>query len=173
MRRFWWVGLVLVVVLLGVIAVPVWHYSVRPMPKESAYVPPSPWPERIPLPAAAVRDWNYFDDQSGVVVTGWQVHRSDVQAVENHLDQIANTQIRWGDYSFHIEQPEAYNMQFLGIAHDGKKLIFVNAFCEELAPNDEWRTHLAVVSDGFRCFWHTTYDPVTGRFFRLTVNGRA
>lgn len=74
----------------------------------------------------------------------------------------------------HIQNPESYSLQFLGIEHNGRKLIYVNALCERLPEEEvEWKKHLAIVMDGGTCFWHASYDPASASFIDLEINGTA
>ena len=173
MRRLWRLGLGLG--LLCSVGLLSFHFAVKPLHAVQAYVPSYPWPMRIVLPIAAISDWNYFEgDESSAVVHGWQVHGADASDVLRHLNQIPSMASRgWGN-RIHIEHPEGYSLQFLGIEREGKRQIFLNAFCGCFGSEDDlWKTHLAVVADGGTCYWHVTYDPATGRFHDLEINGRA
>ena len=173
MRRFWWVGLV-VVVLLCVMGFALRRFVVQPMPAVKAYVPPARWTLRIYLPPEAIKDEQYFEyDGKPRAIHGWQVHVADANDALRHLDQIEQMDAPgWGD-RIHIQHPEEYSLQFLGIDAEGRKRVFVNAFCGIVGDRDEWQTHLAIVADGGTCFWHVTYDPATSKFSDLEINGRA
>jgi hypothetical protein len=67
---------------------------------------------------------------------------------------------------------ETYHRQYAGfVADDGHNLILINAFCDDLGIN--WQSEPVVVMDGGACFFRLTYDPATGDFFDLRVNGEA
>lgn len=102
----------------------------------------------------------------------WQPTAADINHLQSELHQIArlNSQT-WGP-SIHIEHPETYYQQDVGIVFNEEKVIFVNAFCS-VSDIPHWRDHLVVVADGGSCFWHASYIPSTRTFFDLEINGRA
>jgi hypothetical protein len=98
----------------------------------------------------------------------WSPIKTDIDRAEGSISQIASLK---GNYpSIHIDHPEAYFRQYVPIRQEGRKLLYVNAFCE--APS-YWRTQLVIVSDGGSCFWQALYDPATDTYSHLTINGRA
>ena len=65
-----------------------------------------------------------------------------------------------------------YKRQYYGFSHEGRSLIYVNAFCD---PDDlfYWETTFVMVFDGGDCFYQATYDPVAHEFVECYVNGVA
>ncbi len=63
-----------------------------------------------------------------------------------------------------------YKFQYWGEIENGKRVIFVNAFC---ANFDDWKTRRVFVLDGGDCFFNLKYDIDSGTFFDLQVNGEA
>jgi hypothetical protein len=106
----------------------------------------------------------------GYVATqgSWSPSTTDIAKAEGSISQIASLK---GNYaSLHIDHPEQYFRQYLAIRQRGRNLLYINAFCE--APS-YWRTQIVIVTDGGSCFWQALYDPATGKYSDLTINGRA
>lgn len=72
----------------------------------------------------------------------------------------------------HIEHPNEFYRQYIAIVIKGHKFIYINAFCdqEEPVPSD-WRKVLVSACDGGGCYWGVLYDPTTGKFSDLEING--
>jgi hypothetical protein len=106
----------------------------------------------------------------GIVTTQetWSPIKTDIDKAESSISQIASLK---GNYaSIQIDHPERYFRQYVPIRQEGRKLLYVNAFCE--APS-YWHTQLVIVDDGGSCFWQALYDPATDTYSHLTINGRA
>jgi hypothetical protein len=71
-----------------------------------------------------------------------------------------------------MQPPKTYNRQYLGIVVGGRKLIYINAFCDDELPAD-WRDKLVNYCDGGWCFWGVVYDTVSHSFSHLEINGIA
>jgi hypothetical protein len=98
----------------------------------------------------------------------WNPSAADIAKAENSIAQIAMLP---GNYTqVHIDHPDTYFRQYVPIQQAGRRLLYVNAFCE--APS-YWRTQLVIVMDGGTCYWQALYDPATNKYSSLTINGRA
>jgi hypothetical protein len=100
----------------------------------------------------------------------------DIESLERNLSQVSNLRATNWNSEIHINHPEEYFRQYVAVLSAGKKLIFVNAFCEDIknsSPSPDWRNHLEIIADGGTCVWHALYDPFTGKFSGLEINGRA
>lgn len=129
-------------------------------------------PEKsVILPSAEAKYLKFFG-LPGKVTGHWNPKQPDIDALEINLGQIASLDSKSRGSSIHIEHPENYYRQYLGVVLDNRRLIFVNAFCD-LRGLDYWRQHLVIVSDGATCFWHALYDPASSKFTYLEINGRA
>jgi hypothetical protein len=64
-----------------------------------------------------------------------------------------------------------YRRQYIGVTRSGRKVIFVNFFCD--AFDADWKTRPVVVDDGGDCFFNLLYDPVSSTFSGLQINGDA
>lgn len=102
----------------------------------------------------------------------WQATTADIEALEANLSHISDFKFKFRSASDHIEHPDQYFRQYVAVLIAGRKRIFVNAFCERQLFRG-LRDHLVIVSDGGICFWHALYDPATGKFSELVINGTA
>lgn len=102
----------------------------------------------------------------------WQITEADVKNMEANLSRITQLKSASGIRGMRLEHPEAFYRQYVGIVVGKRKLIYINAFCEKSAGVD-WHTSLISVCDGGSCFWGAVYDPATGEFSDLQMNGMA
>ncbi len=103
----------------------------------------------------------------------WVPSDAEIQILEANIPRISELKIRFYEATpLRIEHPERYFRQYVGVKHNGKRRIYINAFCDDPPPLD-WRSRLYVVIDGATGYWHAFYDPDTGTFSDLTVNARA
>ncbi|GGA59880.1 hypothetical protein GCM10011507_09270 [Edaphobacter acidisoli] len=81
----------------------------------------------------------------GLVTTQgtWNPMKVDIDRAEASISQIAN--LKAENTSIHIDHPEGYFRQYLPMRQGGRKLLYVNAFCD---PPNYWRTQLVIVMDG-------------------------
>jgi hypothetical protein len=102
-----------------------------------------------------------FDEAT--VQGAWIPDRAQLDALEAGLPDALGT--------LQLPRPlRDYGRQYAGFVAGGHAYILVNAFCD--APAD-W-THAPVwVADGGACFFQITYEPATGAFTNLRVNGEA
>lgn len=66
---------------------------------------------------------------------------------------------------------DQYFAQFVGITRDGQPLIHANFFCDDFGM--DWRSDIVIVCDGGSCFFSVEYDPATGAYQNLMINGEA
>lgn len=102
----------------------------------------------------------------------WTPSETDIYAFEGGIRDFL---IQTADPRFYQQPPvwdrlPEYKRQYFGVMIDGRRLLFANFFCIN-DPN--WTTDLVVVLDGGECFWHVMYDPATGEYLNLQVNGEA
>ena len=125
------------------------------------------------LPESEVTAYANFLSLAGKVdVRSWEPAVGDVENLEANLFQISALDETAPGSTRHIDEPDRYFRQYLGIVQSGKKWIFINAFCWT-DNSDESRKHLDVVYDGGKCFWQAWYDPDTQKFSSLIINGVA
>jgi len=65
----------------------------------------------------------------------------------------------------------SYKRQYFGLVRQGRWIVRANFFCD--AAGKDWRREPVVGKDGGDCYFQVEYDPKTGRFSDLTVNGDA
>jgi len=65
-----------------------------------------------------------------------------------------------------------YKRQYFGITKNGKKQIYINAFCEQYwSQKEDWRSKFVFVFDGGNCYFQILFDPTTNEFTNFVVNG--
>jgi hypothetical protein len=69
------------------------------------------------------------------------------------------------------ERVPDYMRQYLGIVENGEEVIYANFFCS--IDDMDWHNEFVFVLDGGDCFFSVKYNPQTGEFFDLSVNGEA
>ncbi len=67
---------------------------------------------------------------------------------------------------------EDYHAQYVGVIIQETPLIFGNYFCH-IIPQVDWQQEFYIIADGGACFFNILYDPATGSFLRLQVNGES
>ena len=99
----------------------------------------------------------------------WTPGQEQIDQLERKLPAYLKYQ-----YKNHSRHPKIdlskYKRQYFGYSLDGKKVIFVNAFCHSF---DYWKKTYVFVFDGGQCFFQATFDPETGNFLSFSVNGDA
>ena len=66
---------------------------------------------------------------------------------------------------------EAYARQYAGLVVDGRAVVYVNALCESTSDDGRWTSELVVVEDGGDCYFQVWWEPATGEFRELHING--
>lgn len=64
-----------------------------------------------------------------------------------------------------------YYRQYLGFVLEDQNIIYANFFCN--AYEMDWANEFVFVLDGGECYFQFKYDPGSGTFFDLLVNGEA
>lgn len=101
----------------------------------------------------------------------WQATQPAFDNLEANLSQISWMKAEGWSSAIRIEHPEQYFRQYLPVILGTKKLIYVNAFCDEQSHSN-WREKLVFVNDGATCYWQALFDPVSKRFVDLRINPR-
>jgi hypothetical protein len=63
-----------------------------------------------------------------------------------------------------------YGRQYFGVSWKGRRLLFINCLT---ADQSAWRARPVFVEDGGESFFHLVYDPESGEFSGLSINGEA
>jgi hypothetical protein len=101
----------------------------------------------------------------------WQPTGSEIGGLEAGLPQIAYLKAdNWPDYNVRIDHPEEYFRQYVAVLRKGKRMIYVNAFRENVA---DWSERFVMILDGGTCCWQALYDPAAHTFAAFTINGVA
>ncbi len=101
----------------------------------------------------------------------WKPSQSEIDRLESQIGaikRIKSTQcciLGWRIGDIH-----AYFRQYVGIVVQDRKLIYINAFRADSVGTKAAQT-AEVNCDGGDAYWGALYDPKTGRFFDLAVNG--
>ena len=102
----------------------------------------------------------------------WQPTGADIRLLESRLSRLKGLRAEGCCMKgARVEDPEHFHMQYVGIVVKGRRLIYINAFAED-DPPDSWKTQAYIVCDG-GVDWGVLYDPATGKFSDLAVNGGA
>lgn len=109
----------------------------------------------------------------GLQVEGaWTPTGADVAALEAALPDFLRTA---QDSHLHPDPPiweraPDYYRQYLGMVENGEQVIYANFFCSE---HDNWQEQIVFVLDGGDCYFQVKYNPHSGEFYDLMVNGEA
>jgi len=103
--------------------------------------------------------------------SAWTPTDDDIRKMESQLSRISRLRSKGGIEGARIERPERYYRQYVGIVVAKRKLIYINAFCDEKPPS-VWKESIVDVCDG-GCSWGVVYDIEKGTFSDLEVNGIA
>jgi hypothetical protein len=107
------------------------------------------------------------------VEDAWTPSAEDVAKLEAELPAYLQTaENPWlrADPPIWEREPE-YMRQYLGIVEDGEEIIYANFFC---TINDmDWHSEFVFVMDGGDCFFQVKFNPESGEFFELYVNGES
>jgi hypothetical protein len=106
------------------------------------------------------------------VQTTWSPTKVDIDDAEANVSQVALLKAEGWSSMIHIDHPERYFRQYVPVRRAGKRVLYLNAFCDENPPA-YWRTRLVIVADGATCYWQAFYDPSTKKYSHLTINARA
>lgn len=108
---------------------------------------------------------------SWVVVPGgsWSPSPEQINEVRSRIAPFVQQQAKVQ----HQELPiwSQYSFQYQGQLDDGKKIIFVNAFC--ISPPEYTLRKFVEEFDGGPCFFQVKYDPQKKMFLQLIFNGSA
>lgn len=122
------------------------------------------WVVTRPAVAAQVLDTCSRDSPArhvGTVTGYWAPSRSDIDALESRLTQLADT----------VNEPGLSNRQYVGFESAGKRLIYINAFpLPDHSDIDPAREAIRAC-DGGKQFWGAVYDPQAGSFSQVQFNG--
>ncbi len=147
------------------------------------FLPIDPDGENIPI---------YFGDAEGVifyeqnaenaglgfefgnpVLDYWTPEQAQVRALEAGIVPFLESEIAPDEYGYGFwDDLEGYQRQYFGVTFErGTPLIYANYFCS--GDFESWRTRYVLVMDGGDCFFQVLYNPASGAFTNLRINGMA
>lgn len=100
----------------------------------------------------------------------WTPSVRDIEVLEARLPRLRRLHATCCIGGWQVESLHNAYLQYVGLVVGGKKLIYVNAFRAEKPP-PAWRIQPELACDGGSAFWGVVYDPASGRFTNLSVNG--
>jgi hypothetical protein len=100
------------------------------------------------------------------VTAFWTPSVAQVLDVEKRLPALLST-------SGHKVRLSDSSRQYVGVISRGRRLIYVNAFSENMAAalETDWKKKAFTVCDGGDAFWGVAFNPNTGKFLYLGFNG--
>jgi hypothetical protein len=166
--------LALIVLCCAVLAFEAWHLRSRSSTgqQQTSQTAPKHKPDFALLPATEIAVYAGRIADPKPSLDNWEPTVADINDLEASLPQIAALSNKEASTYQRIDDPYQYFRQYLAVAVNGKKTIFVNALCI-IDPGEDWRKHLIIVMDGGKCFWNAIYDTSTRTFSNLAINGRA
>ena len=117
----------------------------------------------IPSLAIVVGTWIYVPGGA------WQPDQSEVSDARVKLRPyvVAQAKARGDD----LPAWRSYTFQYQGRELEGRKVIYVNAFCS--TPPDDVERNMVMTLDGGTCFFQAYYDIEIGEYIRIFFNGVA
>ncbi|MBB4595099.1 hypothetical protein [Xanthomonas cannabis] len=95
-------------------------------------------------------------------ITGyWAPNHQQIEQLESRQDALTPT----------IAEPREFDRQYVGVVIGGQQLIYINAFKLPNPPQMKPATEAIQACDGGNMFWGALYDPQTGAFSQIAVNG--
>ncbi|MCC4634899.1 hypothetical protein ACFFJ4_18080 [Xanthomonas dyei] len=95
-------------------------------------------------------------------ITGyWEPSHQQIEQLESRQDALTPT----------IAEPREFDRQYVGVVIEGQQLIYINAFKLPNDPPVKPAREAIKVCDGGSAFWGALYDPQTGGFSQIAVNG--
>ena len=129
---------------------------------------------RVIVPAAEGSNFYFFRPDPGSYFTPTE---AEVAAFEAKLPDFlrAKAKPNRGGAPPLADRMAKYLRQYVGLVEsDGKRRIWGNFFCEYFGHADGgWRKEGFVVKDGGDCYFNVKYEPATGAFSALMINGDA
>jgi len=100
----------------------------------------------------------------------WTVSDRVAQNVDRYIYKVSTLQSAGG---IAINRPSEYFRQYGGVLISGKQFVYINAIRHAALGQTElpWRTKAITICDGGETSWGALYDPASGSFSQLAVNG--
>ncbi len=73
-----------------------------------------------------------------------------------------------------LKKWNTYRLQYQGQEEQGRKFVYINAFCSLHNPKGvNLSKDFVLVHDGGGCFFQLKYDLIANKFFDVFINGEA
>ena len=103
--------------------------------------------------------------------TTWTPTLDAVETMESQFVRLKSLAVK--NKFEQMRRPKSYYRQYIGIVVGGRKLIYINAFCNvDKKPPAYWRDKPVMNCDG-GCDWGVVYDTLSRSFSDLQINGIA
>jgi len=101
----------------------------------------------------------------------WTPTNDDIGVLENALPTYLKSHSPQSGTAVNLAN---YRRQYFGCTKNGRKVVFVNAFCGNADERHKgWRNRIVFVKDGGECCFQVIYDVEKGNFSSLHYNGYA
>ena len=115
----------------------------------------------------------------------WEPPVDVLTAMEKRLSEISSLRAKCCIEDAGIENPKAWYLQYAALVWHGKKIIYISAIGREQptdfvregdsgpfkeVASDSWKSFAVVICDGANA-WGVIYDPESGKFSNLSING--
>jgi hypothetical protein len=108
---------------------------------------------------------------SGGAAPYWRPTIADVAAAEANLGPYL-AQANLPPYARSTpKRLSGYTRQYVGATQGGRRVLIINAFCDDRRNHPSWRQELVMVLDGGDCFFRAVFDVRLKRFVGVEVNG--
>ena len=97
----------------------------------------------------------------------WTVSKSLREEIRDGLVSFVDSRARAEHANLHAWP--SYSFQVQGQTHEGRRVVFINAFCTK--PPKDALQQFVLVRDGGACYFQVYYDPDHKQFVDLTFNG--
>jgi len=117
----------------------------------------------------------------------WIPSAEDLRKIETRLSDISKLRAKCCVEGAGIEDPNKWYLQYAGLVWHGKKVIYISAISRQVptdfvkdeatgkfkkVPSTSWKEFAVVICDGGSA-WGVIFDPGTGKFEDLSINGIA
>ncbi|HEY5851927.1 MAG TPA: hypothetical protein VIT62_14325 [Lysobacter sp.] len=110
------------------------------------------------------------DDWHDVPGGSWTPGLPDIEAAKAQIEPYVRRQAQLSHQT--LPPWDSYTFQYQGQDFQGRKIIYVNAFCNDHFVNPAG-TGMVVVFDGGPCFFQAFWDPLNKIFLTVLFNGQA
>ena len=102
----------------------------------------------------------------------WTPRIEQVRALEKLLPEFVRENIPKNRKP--ISTISKYKRQYLGITKNGKRQIYINAFCEQYwSQEKDWQSNFILVFGGGNCYFRILFDPTRNEFTDFVINSES